>query len=407
MTADPMERRASTHLRRLCTDIPGRATGSEGNHQASEYVADVLSALGFDVAMPRFSCMHWTSEGVRLEAEGVTFTAAASPYAPGCHATAPLAVASTVEELEQVDAAGRILLVRGEVAGEQLTPKRFPYYQPEHHQRIVQALEAANPAAIVAATRKDAASAGALDPFPLIEDGDVDIPSVYMTAEEGRRLALLVGRPVRLESRAIRVPSWGSNVVATRGPRDARRVVACAHVDAKIGTPGALDNAAGVATLLLLGELSIGHEGPLRVELVALNGEDHYANPGEQAYFAANDGRLGDVVLAINLDAVGYREGDDAYSTYDCAQDLQDTIAGTLDAGDTLVPGPPWLQGDHAIFVMNGVPALAVTSEHVEELVATIVHTPDDSPELVDAAKLVRLARALRELVARLASDPA
>jgi len=53
------------------------------------------------------------------------------------------------------------------------------------------------------------------------------------------------------------------------------------------------------------------------------------------------------------------------------------------------------------------VPALAVTSEHVEELVATVVHTSDDTPELVDVAKLVRLAGALRVLIARLASQAA
>ncbi len=400
--ADRLERRARTHLHRLCADVSGRATGSEGNHRATEYVATALSGMGFDVATPRFACMHWTSEGVRLEAAGEAFTAAASPYAPGCRVTAPLAVASTVEELERIDAAGRIVLLRGEVAAEQLTPKRFPYYEAERHRRIVQAVEAARPAAIVAATSQDVATAGALDPFPLIEDGDVDIPSVYMRDEEGGRLARLVGRPIALESRAVRMPSWGTNVVARRGPRDARRVVACAHVDAKIGTPGALDDAAGVVALLLLGELLTDHDGPLRVELVALNGEDHYANPGEQAYFAANEGRLGDVALAINLDAVGYREGRDAYSTYGCAGHLQEAIAGTLDADGTLVPGPPWFQGDHAIFVMNGVPALAVTSEHAHELVATVVHTSHDTPELVDTAKLVRLARTLRELVTRL-----
>lgn len=407
MTDDRLEQLARTHLHRLCIDISERAAGSDGNHRATAYVAAVLSRLGFDVASPRFECMHWASEGVRLEVPGAgddaSFTAAASPYAPGCHVTAPLAVAATVEELEQVDATGRIVLLHGEIAAEQLTPKRFPYYEMERHRRIVQAVEAARPVAVVAATRQDVGTAGALDPFPLIEDGDVDIPSVYMRAEEGRRLARFVGRPIVLESRAVRIPSWGENVVARRGPGDARRVVACAHVDAKIGTPGALDDAAGVVALLLLGELLADHEGPLQIELVALNGEDHYANPGEQAYFAANAGRLGDVALAINLDAVGYREGDDAYSTYGCTEALKRTIASTLDAGGTLVPGPPWFQGDHAVFVMNGVPALAVTSDRVEELVATVVHTPDDTPERVDVAKLVRLARALRELVPRLA----
>jgi len=402
-----LERRARAHLERLCAEIPGRATGSEGSHQATDYVAGVLSGAGFDVTRPRFAAMHWTSDGVRVEAEdeagGEAFAAYAGPYAPGCRVSAPLVVASTVEELERCDAAGRVLLLRGDVAREQLTPKRFPYYELQRHQRIVQALEASRPAVIVAATRQDVATAGALDPFPLVEDGDVDIPSVYMTDAEGARLARFVGRPVEVESHATRIPSWGGNVVATRGPTDAQRIVACAHVDAKIGTPGALDNAAGVTTLLLLAELLTDHDGPLRVELVALDGEDHYANPGEQAYFRENEGRLADVVLAINLDAVGYREGGDAYSTYGCDDALRSTIASTLDAEDGLAPGPDWFQSDHAVFVMNGVPALAVTSDRVEELVSTVVHTPRDTPELVDSAKLVRLARALRRLVASLA----
>lgn len=34
---------------------------------------------------------------------------------------------------------------------------------------------------------------GALYPFPLFEDGDFDIPSVYMTDVEGERLAAYAG----------------------------------------------------------------------------------------------------------------------------------------------------------------------------------------------------------------------
>ena len=40
------------------------------------------------------------------------------------------------------------------------------------------------------------------------------------------------------------------------GKRRLRRAdVLCAHIDSKLNTPGALDNAAGVVTLLLLAEL--------------------------------------------------------------------------------------------------------------------------------------------------------
>ncbi|MFU8889205.1 MAG: hypothetical protein ACNA8N_11455 [Trueperaceae bacterium] len=84
-----------------------------------------------------------------------------------------------------------------------------------------------------------------------------------------------------------------------------------------------------------------------------MNGEDHYANPGERTYFAANEGRL----------------------------------------------------GDHAVFAMHGVPALAVTSERIQDLVATVVHTPADTVEWVDPAKLVRLARSLERLLARLGAE--
>ena len=410
MTTERLVARAREHLRVLCEDIGQRAAGSPGNQAATDYVADVLSGLGFDVATPRFEVVHWVGGGVVLEAGDESFTAEAGPYAPGCRVRAPLIVASTVEEVEGGDVAGRVVLLRGDVAREQLMPKGFTYYEPERHRRIVRALEAAGPAAVVAATGRDPSLAGGLSPFPLIEDGDVDIPSVFLTEAEGARLARFGGQTVRLESDAQRVASWGCNVVATRGAPSPRRAVACAHVDAKIGTPGALDDAAGIVTLLLLAE-SLGEQapdrgGPLAIELLAMNGEDHYANPGERAYFAGNEGRLGDVVLAINLDGVGYREGRDAYSTYGLDAELERVIADALAAEPSLVPGPPWMQGDHAIFVMNGVPALAFTSERSEELLASVVHTPADTVDLVDPEKLVRLARALSGLLGRLGRPP-
>ena len=107
-------------------------------------------------------------------------------------------------------------------------------------------------------------------------------------------------------------------------------------------------------------------------------------------------------MLAINLDGVGYREGRDAYSTYGC----EGTFAGVIDevfgVEPGLVPGPPWFQGDHAVFAMHGVPALAITSELVADLMATVIHTPGDTVDLVEPGRLVRLARALGGLIERL-----
>jgi aminopeptidase YwaD len=67
-----------------------------------------------------------------------------------------------------------------------------------------------------------------------------------------------------------------------------------------------------------------------------------------------------------------------------------------------MVEGEPWYQGDHGLFLMNQRPALAITSELVMELMAEITHTPKDRPETVDAAKLVHVAMALRDLLLHL-----
>ncbi len=47
------------------------------------------------------------------------------------------------------------------------------------------------------------------------------------------------------------------------------------------------------------------------------------------------------------------------------------------------------------LFMMNGVPALALTSDRAKELTASVIHTPEDRPELIDPRRLVDLARTL------------
>lgn len=61
--------------------------------------------------------------------------------------------------------------------------------------------------------------------------------------------------------------------------------------------------------------------------------------------------------------------------------------------------GPAWPQGDHMIFAMSGVPAVAITTEKFAELEHDIAHTEKDTPALVDPVKLVSTAQALRQLL--------
>ena len=235
--------------------------------------------------------------------------------------------------------------------------------------------------------------------FPLIEDGDFDIPSVYLTEEAGAELAKHVGEQVLLDIRARREPAKGRNVIARKGKKFHKRVVCFAHIDSKQGTPGALDNASGVTILLLLAELLRNYDGALGVELVALNGEDYYSNPGEMQYLSLNQNRFGEITLGINLDGVGYREGDVAYSLYGCPDEIAGLVRQVFSSHAGIAEGEPWVQGDHMLFVINQRPALALTSAEVMRLMSEIVHTPMDRLEIVDAGKLVETAQALNTLL--------
>jgi aminopeptidase YwaD len=402
MSSSQLAEKAERYLERLCGEIPNRRVGSQGNRAATAFFAETVASFGFRTLCPEFECIDWAQEGARLTAGGEVFESSPSPYSLGCNVSAPLTVVSTADELEAAEIAGAIVLLRGEIAKEQLMPKNFPFYNPDEHRRIISLLESKAPRAIIAATTRNPELAGAVYPFPLIEDGDFDIPSVYMTEDEGRRLARHAGQVVALESLAQRISSSGCNVVARKAITAPRRIVLCAHIDSKLGTPGALDNAAGVVTLLLLAELLADYDGRLGVEIVAINGEDYYAASGEKLYLEHNRGSLRDIALSINLDALGYRQGPTAYSLYSCSDTLAAAVRRAFAGYDDLCEGEPWYQSDHMVFVQNQVPALAITSEGLMEIETAVAHTPKDRPELVDCSKLVSFAIVLRELLDRL-----
>lgn len=394
--------KAQEYLFRLCEQIPNRRVGSEGNQLATQFFAETTRSFGFDVECPEFECMDWQSDGATIVVEEEEFAVQVSPYSRGVLASGPLVVACSASELENLDITNKILLMRAELTKEQFLPKNFPFFQVEEQQKILQLLETRKPLAIVTATTRNPEMAGALYPFPLFEDGDFDLPSVFITEEQGDRLAKQAGRNLTLIIHAQRIPTHGCNVVARKGNNQNGRVVLFAHIDAKVGTPGALDNGTGIVTLLLLGELLKDYQGEKCIELVALNGEDYYSNPGEQLYLKQNEGLFHEISLGINIDGLGYIKGRTAYSLYECSPEMTDMIEKVFTQDASFLSGDPWFQGDHAIFLMNQRPALALTSELVGELMSEIVHTDRDMPNVVDPDKVARTALALHRLLMQL-----
>ncbi len=392
---------STRHLHKLCQEITDRSVGSLGNQSASRYFEQELFSLGWDIETQEFEAMDWIDGGASLRCGEVNFQVFVSPYSIGCDIEAQMIPVASLEELEQAKIAGKIVLLHSKIAREQLMPKNYVFYNPIEHQRIIALLEQGTPKAIISATGRNAALAGGVYPFPLIEDGDFEIPSVYMTEEEGKRLLPYTRAMVSLKSSSRRVKSAGYNVIGRKGSPSGRRLVVTAHIDAKKGTPGAIDNATGVAILLLLAELLKDYAGNKQVEIVALNGEDYYAAPGQMVYLHQMQGRFSEIMLNINIDGAGYHKGKSAFSFYGLSDENKKAIKNVLVNFDGIMEGVPWVQGDHTMFIQNGCPAIAVSSQWFTDNIDNqeITHTSKDDLDIVDNRHLVEIAQALSLLI--------
>ncbi len=391
--------KARSYLETLCNVKPGRCLGSSGNHTATDFFAKAVKSWGYKVDKTPFPCLDFESSGASLTCDGRSYRVFASPFTTGCEVTAEPVVASTVAELQKCRCKGRIILMKGELCAEHLMPRNHPFYNPEHHRKIIALLDKKQPAAIVTATGKNPASMGALYPCPLFEDGDFNIPSVYCTDVIGEEIALDAGRLLRLSIDGRRIPSTACNVVARKNPGAKKKVVVCAHIDTKPTTSGALDNASGVATLLLLAEMLKDYRGKTGIEIVAINGEEHYSAAGEIDYLDRYGRELDRVAIAVNIDGAGYVKGKTAFSFYGCPESIEQNAREAFGGFASITEGEQWYAGDHLAFVQRGRPAIALTSDHSMELMSEIIHTPRDTPDLVDCGKLVDLASALTLLM--------
>lgn len=345
--------------------------------------------------------IDWQTDGAQLICGHESFEVESSPYSLGCIVEGELIAVNSLEQLKERSIEGKIVFLYGEIAAEQISPKNFVFYNPEHHQDLVATLEKGNPLALVCATERNSAVAGGVYPFPLFEDGDFDIPSVFMKDVEGEKLRSCDGKKVTLISKAERIPSNSYNIVARKGNINAPKIVISAHIDAKIGTPGAIDNATGVSVLLLLSQLLKDYNGTYLLELVAFNGEDYYSVPGQMKYIEQHQGNFENVILNINIDGAGYKSGLSAFSPFDLPVALKKIFDEVLLTHDNIEEGAPWVQGDHSIFVQFGRPAIAVSSSwFIENMECQdITHTQKDHPEIVNYDRLPEIATVIEDLI--------
>ncbi len=387
-----MEKGIIRHLEHIVDKIGPRPTGSRSNREAENYLAEQMGSYGLEVERQSFSCRDWQLGEVFLRFGGREVPVRAADYTRGGEVRAPLQCCSSRMELEELEARDRILFLHGELTREPLMPKNFPFWNPREHQELLALLETKAPRAIISLSCSPAAL------LPLIEDGDFPLPCAVVGQDQEKFFLEQEGQPVHLKIEAHSSSSRGGNVIASR-PGNGPVLALTAHLDTRPGTRGALDNGSGLALLLALGSCLGQRKGQIPLELIALNGEDYFTNPGQVLLAEKNLGVSGHYGLAVNIDGIGYREGPTGFSFYQCSDNFQARVQQLAGKYPGLEKMEPWPQGDHMIFVKRGLSALALTSRRIFELQPGIIHSPGDVRELVDPRKIAGAATFFLDLI--------
>jgi aminopeptidase YwaD len=377
---------ALEHVRHLSVDIGTRPIGSAANRAAADAICRIFERCGLSVETQDIPCPDWSAGCTSLEVHGELLEASANTFSPACDIAAPLVPICTPAELEQAEITGRIPIFYGDMAQTELATKGGIYVS-NRDQRILQLLEERHPAGIITVNPTLHAR------WRLIEDFDIDIPSVTVSAGSGLKLLKSPGAVVGMKIAASRVPSHTSNVIARLPGELPERIVFCAHYDSKVDTPGAYDNAAGVGALLTLAELLSGRKHRHTLEWIAFTGEEG-AGLGDMEYASRMADGFDQVAAAINIDGVGPYTGTTTAATFSGSPAFDALVDEAIQKVPSILRVEPWPASDHYIFYSHGVPSIALTSRGIRD----IYHTVSDTVEWISAEKLAESVRLVLDL---------
>ena len=380
---------ALEHVRRLSVDIGCRPIGSAANRAAADYISDVFTKCNLSLEKQEIPCPDWFAEHTSLKLNGEVLEASANTFSPSCDISAATTPICTPAELESVAMAGRVLVFYGDMAQTELATKGGIYVS-DRDRKILQLLEERDPAAIITINPTVHAH------WCLIEDFDLDIPSVTVSAHSGLKLLKNAGALVQLKIVARRSQSHTDNIIGRLQGELSERIVFCAHYDSKVDTPGAYDNAAGVGVLLTLAEILSQRKHRHTLEFVAFTGEEG-AGLGDMEY-ARRAGRIGNgfnqVATAINIDGVGPFTGTTTVTSFAASPEFERLLEESISRYPGVIMVEPWPASDHYIFYSNGVPSIALTSEGIRD----IYHTSSDTIEWISGEKLAEATQLVLDL---------
>jgi Zn-dependent M28 family amino/carboxypeptidase len=222
-----------------------------------------------------------------------------------------------------------------------------------------------------------------------------------------------------------------ARIVGTEQPNDI--LVVGAHYDSVQGSPGANDNATGVAALLVLARRMAHTRPACTLRFVAFTNEEPplFQGPhmGSHVYATRCRERSENIRLMLSLETIGYYSDEAGSQTYPFPFGLFYPSTGNFIAFVSNMENAPWVKqlltafrlharfpseggalwewipgvawSDHWSFWQAGYPAVMVTDTAPNRYAH--YHTAADTPDKVDFPRMVRVISGLQQVIHELA----
>lgn len=360
-----------------------RPVGTAANDEIVDYLEKQFKDMNYSVQSLPFNCVTWKKGESTLVMDNHIFEVEPSPFSEPFKGSGKLSIVKTVDELKDIDCNDAILVLAGKLTESPLQPKNYPFYYPDEHKNLISLLEKKKPKAIIAVTGRNPLNGQ--NPFPLFEDGNFLIPSGNISEQTLLKIEAigLWGEVVNLTIDSHKSLAKSRQVVASKKTKkSAGKIVIGAHMDTKYNTPGALDNATGVAVLLKVAE-TLKYTS-YDIDIVPFNSEEFYGACGELEYLKLIDNEKDKVKLMINIDSPCHKGAETAISFHNLNDSMGEIINFTMSNSQSIVKGREWYAGDHTTFIFRGIPCLVVTSSDFFIGALEYTHTPKDILETID-----------------------
>jgi aminopeptidase YwaD len=253
------------------------------------------------------------------------------------------------------------------------------------------------------------------------EEPDI-IPVVSIAGKDGEKLITDIAKHKQLQVRLILNAKRGkvesSNVIArlTGHKSIHQKVILSAHMDTAIGSPGANDNASGIAALLEIARVLTKLQRRRTIEFIAFGAEEpHPYCLGSRHYVKQNISILGKTIAALNLDGLGgsaeYGDMPSMKTSYasalytgeeiECSSWLTEYITKIAsDNGLEIVPVKAVSMSDNVPFALEGISAT-----HFRWMKDIYSHSAQDTIANMELNKVIYMAKLAGLAVWELSND--